>query len=137
MDSFGELRDEKDSAIEYRTQRNFITDIPYSKVSRDKMPDPLHYLYFLLHLDERKRKYESETAPEAHVRQNLDEGNVDWRPMGTSLAASHLRDKDKEMAGRVDGLTTSMQNMAKEMQEMAKAIQVVKEAVTKASDGVG
>ena len=137
MDTFGELRDEKDKAIQYRTQNNFITDIAYSKVSREKMPDPLHYLYFLLHLDERKRNHESETAPEAHVRQSLDAGSVDWMPMGTSLAVSHLRDTDKEMAGRVDGLTTLMQNMAKDMQEMVKEMQVVKEAVTKASDGVG
>jgi hypothetical protein len=27
-----------------------MTDIPFSQVSRDKMPEPLHYFYYLLYL---------------------------------------------------------------------------------------
>ena len=31
-------------------QANYMTDIPFSQVSRDKMPEPLHYFYYLLYL---------------------------------------------------------------------------------------
>jgi hypothetical protein len=31
-------------------QVNFMTDIPFSHVPRNKMPDPLNYFYYLLHL---------------------------------------------------------------------------------------
>ena len=128
-DSFGALRDEKDTAELYRKTHNFITGIPFAVISEVNQPAPKDYFFFLLYLEQKQVRnlvdrphlhadelslHNSDrepwgldrlTASEEELDRQIDSGDVSWIPRETCIYMQHVRTNDQIVLDRVDSLS--------------------------------
>eukprot|EP01052_Picozoa_sp_SAG31_P011825 SAG31_NODE_679_length_12887_cov_3.259540_8_plen_184_part_00 len=118
-DSFGELRDKKDTAQSYRKQTNFVTGIPFSEIAEARQPNPLNYFYFFLYLQQKAYRIEAQdlddtllhesdmddweldrmTATEEVVMDKIEMGDVSWMPRGGNIYKQHMKTTSQFLAG--------------------------------------
>eukprot|EP01052_Picozoa_sp_SAG31_P044926 SAG31_NODE_8010_length_1542_cov_1.155925_3_plen_145_part_01 len=124
-DSFGALRDEKDTAQTYRKQTNFVTGISFHEIAEQDQPSTVNYLYLLLHLQQ--KEYRNRSVPgqlhpsdvdsweldrlsaiEATVLDQIQAGDNSWMPRDTCLFKENVRTEHQKLLDKINGIESGL-----------------------------